>query len=465
MAEAKFSIGQVNITGYLRVIARETINLTSEVANVTYAPPQPTTRNIVISDLNPIPHQFEFYDSSDGIVLGTLLASYTIDVGKIYQASIIKYEFTVDGGDTDNPDPADGTKEWNQTELAGIPAEQLIVSERAIGFRSFLKGEIEILDDGGFKFPDAGSEVFVSGDFWTVLYLQLTTVQDPVNITRGKYASVISFDDDVTIDDTHYDALLLAAGPDTDILTLNFPELDTIPNGTAFTVSTHGGLQRYVAVQLSSGDVAKVNGNSDNIFWVGLAETVEIIVQAGVMYISKWDGDFNRVGDIVKSNIQPKNTLAETGAWYNFDDYPRLYYWYVANIDPAQLSAFSGSTVTDRTKFAIDSPNTRFWLPDTGGYVERNVDPNGDIDTRRTSSPNLRYSGTIQADSVGSVSGTLAGKTIALSGGNGGTPNADVLDSDIVAPFNGGAKSIAISITGASETSMKNVAVNSFRKI
>lgn len=468
MAEAKFSIGQVNITGYLRVIAREMTDTgpsAAESANVVYAPPQPTTRNIVIADLNPIPYQFEFYESSDGVALGVLLASYVIDVGKIYQAIMTIYEFKVGRGEAN--DPAANTKEYDNTALAGFTAERLIVTQRVVGPRSFLMGEIEVLDAGGFKFPDASDETFNDQDFWTVIALNLITVQDPVNITRGKYTSVISFDDDLTIDSDHYDSLLVAAGPDTDILTLTFPALGTIPNGTAFTVSTHGGLQRYVAFQLDSGDIAKVRGSDDNIFWIGRGATIEVIVQDGVMYITKWDGDSaERVGEIVKTNIQPLNSLPETGGWYLFADYPRYYYKFVSSITVGELSAVVAGVATDKTKHAIDAPNSRFWLPDTGGYAERNVDPNGDVDARRTSSPNLRYTGTVQADSVGNFSGTLAGKQVALSGGNGGTPNVDVLDDTIVAPFDGGAKTIPVAITTtAAETSMKNIAVNSWRII
>ena len=49
MADAKFSIGQLNITGNLRVIAREVANPLVEVANIIYTAPHPSIRNIIMA--------------------------------------------------------------------------------------------------------------------------------------------------------------------------------------------------------------------------------------------------------------------------------------------------------------------------------------------------------------------------------------------------------------------------------
>jgi hypothetical protein len=473
MAEAKFSIGQVNITGYLRVIAREMTDTgpsPAESANVVYAPPQPTTRNIVIADLNPIPYQFEFYESDDGIALGVLLASYVIDVGKIFQAIMTLYEFKVGRGEAN--DPAANATQYTNSALAGFTAERLIVTQRVVGPRSFLMGEIEVLDAGGFKFPDDSDEVFNDQDFWTVWALNLITVQDPVNITRGRFKDIIEFDDDLTITDDHYDCLLEAAGPDTDLLTLTFPPLAGIPNDVAFGITTHGGDQRYVAIQLDGSDICRFMRDTKNIFWLGKNETIYVIIKDGIMKVSDYNGDYARVGQKVKRDIDfttdpgdesPLNIVAEVGGWLLIADYPRLYYEFVNKLPPAQLSAVVAGVVTDKTKFAIDAPNVRFWIPDTGGYVERNVDPDANVDTDRAS--DQRYTGTVQTDLVGDIDATLPVETAAVSGGNGGTPNMKVIETDIVAPFKGPDDTVELTIAGGSETRMKNVAVNSWRII
>jgi hypothetical protein len=450
MADAKFSIGQVNITDYLRLIVREVSNPTAEVANIVYDPPQPTSRNIVITDLNPVMHYFDFYECtgpSDNP--GTLLSTFTIDVGLINQTAIEFIEFIVDGGNAH--DPASGTITYTNTELDGADYN---VTQRGIGPRSF-QDEIEKVAGGGFKLLNG--EKFNSLDRWFIIVALTTTTVPPI-ISKGLFADVLEITTNTTISSTHYNCLLEANASGA-ILTITFPSLSSIPENTMFGFNTHFGSQRYMTIQLQSGEKIRFMGAEKNVTWLGKRETLCIIKKGSLLKVFEYNGDYLRVGEIVKSNIQLPNSLPETGGWYNNADYPRFYTEYVSQIISGQLSAISGGNPVDRTKFALDTVGNRFWVPDTGGYFERNVDPDANIDTDRTSGN--RYTGTIQDQTTGEF--IITGALAAVSGGNAGTPNMTVLATDIVPPFNGGPTDVTIN--AGIKTKPVNVAVNSWRII
>jgi hypothetical protein len=132
---------------------------------------------------------------------------------------------------------------------------------------------------------------------------------------------------------------------------------------------------------------------------MGKNEQLLLVMKAGVAEVVSKEGDFARVGEIVKTEIQPANSISETaGQWVNITDYPRLFYFYVNLLPLSYLSTFTGSTVDEPTKWAIDSVNGKFWIPDTGGYFERNQDPTNNVDTDRNSTTNKP--GAVQQDEL-----------------------------------------------------------------
>src|SRR5690349_10967460 len=117
MAVAKFSIGQVNIAGWLLINAYLTSDLTTVVDSQSIAPADLSTSiNIEFDDLVPGVYKFDFRDSPNGTALGQLLATFTIDV----QTTDLEFEykFYTAGGDDDG-DPAPGQSDLVDPYLDG----------------------------------------------------------------------------------------------------------------------------------------------------------------------------------------------------------------------------------------------------------------------------------------------------------------------------------------------------------
>lgn len=390
MASAKFSIGQVSITGSLRIVGREVLYPLAEVYDQIYDPPHPTVRNIVIDGLNPVMHYFDFYETTDPMVQGTLLGTFTIDVGLISTTAIEFIEFVVDGPGAD--DPVNGAINYVNTDLDGAV---YIVTQRGVGPRSW---DDEITPYAGGGFTLLNGETFISQDRWFLTVAK--TIQVATNtVSRGLFIDIEEISADKTINATDYNKLLEMVGTGT-IRTITFPVLSSIPEDVIFGFNTHFSTLRYTAIQLQAGDVIRFRGEEKNIIWLGQNETLIVEKKAGKLKTLSYEGDYLRLGEKVSSDIAPANSLPEIGGWFEFAEYPRFYYDYVAKIPLGQLSSVSDIAAdlnNARQRFSIDSAGSHFWIPDTGGYFERNVDPNGNVDTDRT----LRYTGSAQAAAVG----------------------------------------------------------------
>lgn len=457
-------MGLLNITGYLRVVAREVANPTAEVANQVYNPPQPTTLNIIVPtegpDLNPVPHYFDFYESIDGISIGTLLSTFEIDVGKVLQTAFTIYEFTVDGPNLNDP-PAN-TNIWNNTALAGIPAAQIVANQRGIGPRSFTD-EITDLDTGGIQLQ--GSETFTSGDKWFVMVSNTIEIQTPPPVSKGLYTDILPFTGSFPITNIHYYKLLEANGPSSNILTITFPALSGIPDNVLFGITTQYGLQRYVAVQLQTGDFCRLMGVQKNKFWLGRGEDIMFIKKGTLLKVGYYNGDYLRLGEIVEGNTPPLNSLAETGGWKLYSDYPRLFYDYINLIPTGELAAkanIDALVATELTKFSIDNAGSRFWMPDTGGYFKRNTDPNNNIDFSRTTG---NYTGSVQHAGVGPhVHSVIPPDSNSDSGYGKSATGNDATEGTGITPF-ATEFNTANTSGSAAENIVENIAVKQWRII
>lgn len=441
MANVPLSIGLVGITGHLLVIAREVDNPSVVAASLTFAPTHPATRNILFTGLNPTTHYFDFRESPDGSALGVLIAQYVIDA-KSNTTLFERRFYTVNGGGAVDP----------------IPGTSIV--------DSYLAGKnIVGVFKEGFRYLKYGSEYSFSGS--TVSYLGGITLEDgETAIVEISYTTTVSassntlFPKDVipvtaniTLGSTHWNNIVEVNGSAT-IVTLTISDMLTVPNQTRICVNTHKGTQRYVAIQLPSGSYFVHKGQQRNIIWIGKNEELVAFKKDCFFYILSWTGDVNRVGEIVKSDMVPSNGISESGGWFGFNEYPRLFYWYVSTLDSSILGTGVSPTIPDaanRTKWIIDSVNQKFWLPDSGGYFDRNTDVDGNIDTDRGTTNNKP--GNNQDDLIKSHShGIPQGNSFTGTGASGRTGRGQVNPNE----FNSGS-------TGGSETRPKNRNVNSYR--
>lgn len=357
MADAKFSIAQINITNNLRVVAREVSNPLAEVANVIYLAPHSGIRNIVITGLAAKTHYFDFYETtatSGSSPIGTFLTTFTIDLGLVNQSLVEFIEFVV--GDVDAP--ANGDTDYVNTSLDGIDEANLQISQRSVGIRSW-NDEIELLSGGGFSLLNG--ELFNELDRWFIMVTkEATSVAPPAS--GNVFDDVKFINGNITIDNTHYNNLLVMAGS-SGWQEIEFEDLSTIPNKTRFSFNTLDGTATGVIIKIKAGASGTIQTGfigGDTIFYLRKYETVSFIVYDEVLWLYDGKGNWDNVGDIKYGENINGTCIKEEGQWVDIDDEPRFFYWFVNKLPLGYLAA---SSTTETGKFFIDLPNNRFRMP------------------------------------------------------------------------------------------------------
>lgn len=384
MGDIKLSVGQVNITDHLLIIFRE-VQAANAIVRQLDEYPVPPSFNIFESGFNDVVHYIDFRSSPDGISLGLLLSTFVYDVKNKRLIGERRY-YIVDGGGPN--DPASGTMTITDPYLIGKDIYGVFKEN----FR-FLVPEME------WTFASDTVTLLVGGIFQQseVIMVEISYQEDDPGGNGAPFpVDILEVPSDFTLGASEYNMMLEANGSNT-ILSITFPDFMTIPDLTKFIFNTDKGNQRYLSIVLPGGAFCQVGSRQRTTIYMGKGEQLTVIKKGNYLRILNWTGDHLRVGQKVKCDgTPPLNSLPETGGWYFKNDVARIYWWYVNELPPADLGAGIQDVVPDaanRTKWIIGVD--KIWFPDTGGYFDRAVDPDGNIDDGG------RRAGSNQADAVG----------------------------------------------------------------
>lgn len=367
MPSFKFAIGQVNITDYLLVVARKSTSPTSEAARQSFAGPQPTSRNIEFDNLDAAVYYFDFRESTDGVDLGTLMGTYTVDVKE--NTILSEKRFYLTGG-VRAIDPAPGADAVIDPYLDG----KTVVGVFIEGFRFLVSpdytfAEFELVSGGGVHRTDG--KVFSIDE---VVMIELNYVNTSSTTNNASFPTdFILKTADFTFDSTYYNSMIEANKTGT-VLKITMPAIASLPDGTKFGINTHNISQRYVNLQFLSGEYCLVGGNQRNAVFIGRGEEAVFQKKGSYIRVVSWTGDWRRVGEKVEQDLAPINGIQEAGGWQLFDDIARLFYWYVNALPLGQLGTATYPATPDaanKTKWIIDGVNGRFWVPDTQGMFDK----------------------------------------------------------------------------------------------
>lgn len=404
MGNIALSIGQINITGYLKIRIREGGPSGPVVIDTTVPPPVPAIQNLFYSNLNDLVHYIEFRESADGVSLGILLSTFVYDVTT---STLMSERRFYRGGGMGGNDPATGSV--------------------TITDPYFLNKIISGVFKAGNRYLIPGVEYTVAGD--TVTLISSFDVPSPeiyegeilsveINYTTSTGSntsnsnfpkSIIEITTDTTLNTTHVNTLMEINGSG-GVLSVVFPDFSLIPDNSKFGFTTDNGSQTHLAIVCGAGAYVQADGVNRPIIWLGKGEQITLMKKSGYMRILSRTGDHHRVGMRVSTDgTPPINSLPETGGWYLKTAYPRLWQ-YINSLPLADVvaSADDSALTTSRTKWNAGS--TKFWVPDRADYFDR-------------ISNNARRSGDTQLSQVGQF-------VLSVTKGNGFTGNPGAGDID-----------------------------------
>lgn len=450
MADIKLSLGQVNITDYLIVRIREVTAPTAIVDSQPFGPAPSGSINVFFANVNPVTHYVDFYESSDGSTLTSLLAIYTVDARtnqliyerRFYVVGVSPYAVA---GQPDIVDPY-----LNGKTIAGF-------AQRAFGAMiptaewsfsgSTITNLIGPLSDGDTYYVD-------------ITYLQPVTV----NSNKQFFAGIQTLTSNTALDNTYYNNRIRVNGGNSHTL----PDAGTVPDGTMFY---------FISQQLGIPQ-AKISSTSSFIqpwgtlteVWLGKGEYLwlEKVTISGTPYyeVVSSHSNLEYVGQRFSgTSTQHLNLLAEDDQVHDAPDYPRIWWWLNNKADAGTVFTDDNLDNVGYTRpankqgcFIISTTKQKFRMPDTRNLSEKGLSDFSSFGA--DSSRAYDYPGGYQADQVGQL-------TVTVNKGNGytgsGANNGWFGPGDPAHPQDGGTNSITVN-SGKVNT-IKNFGVIYYRHV
>lgn len=356
------------------LVARETDNPLAEVYRSGVLTPPHTQRNITIPDLNPVMHRVELWTTVDGVNLNQLRGRCDIDASQYTQVAFSSIYFIVDRGFP--LDPVSGQGQYDNPALAGKDYTVFMP-----GFGPLIEGihidrnrDVNNVDLGGFHFTNG--QVFLPDAEYTIMIANLTTQQITAGNNSGYPNTIIPVIGNIDLAQPHYTNLLEVVSQNNNNITITIPDINLIPENTKFGINTHNFNTdhgyRYTILQLPVGAYTLIEGVQRNAVYISRGENVSFMKQGAYLrIINDWTGPKMVGKRVFCDGTQPVNGLPMLGGWYLISQYPRLFYWYVNNLNPGEL----GTGYTDdqnpdvftRLRWIIGV--NKFWVPDhTNGF-------------------------------------------------------------------------------------------------
>lgn len=453
MADAKFSIGQVNITDYIIVRCRKASDPGPEVARQVFGPNPPTTINLVFLDLDPEEYLFDVYESADGATLSTFFNTFLIDVPT--NTILEEWRFYTVGGQN-SYDPIQDGPEITDSYLDGKNVVAFV--QRGTGplkpTTEWTRTSTGIALAGGLLFN-------VDDVFTAVINYRITGTTS----TTGAQQEIDIIANTV-LDSTYYNKIINLNGTGSRLV-VTMDSIANVPDGTEFTfIDEEGGTQLQTKIITQTGEYILWHGSNMPELWVGKSETLKIkkrgtkykviqehanLISVGRRFSSTYFISTSMTGAIF--NIFPEN-----GGLYSGDDLPRIWWW-INNILTAASKTIDDNV--DNPAYVFDPNRPGFFVysitkkmfrfPNTQGLSEKGL--NSFSNFNADSSRLVDYPGGLQPEQVGPHT---HGAKFEWNGTDGSTNNGQLL-------FNGDGEHHGSGINAASiqvNSGTKNIVQN-----
>lgn len=337
----------------------------SEEDRQSYAAPHPERSLTVVTDFAEM-YTFQFWQSSDGVALDTLLLSMEIDCS-VWGSDVIVYEYVVDRGNSGGTmgngdywlDPTNGTNSVTDERLIGTSFH---VEQRGVGklrTDEYTKDAI----NGGWSLDNG--MLFDPDDTYFAVVIKSAIVQQPVGSqTTGDYLSVIEVATNDDFDNTMYRALVDITSPSGTIV-FSIPAIASIPN-TKVLISTHRMGGTYCTIAFSGADTCKFLGLNKSKITLGKGEVIELLFTGSLALVLRYEGDYRRLGSLHFGRGLEINTLVLDGSLYNIADYPRLYDDFINLLPATQIKTMATWGTSQLFGTDTEYPNKGFFAVDIG---------------------------------------------------------------------------------------------------
>ncbi len=334
--------------------------------------------NVTVTDLNPVMHQVEIWDTPDGTTLNALKGQCDMDAAQSSGSGSFGYiQFKVGTGSvvavgtpTAGTCPVDNDTQYVDTALDGL---NYLVSKGGYGILQW-GVEIQAIAGGGFEYIDG--QKFSDQDEYTVIVANSNSAPT-ITTSASEITDIVlhTTDDTLASGDRNKLHIFNYAGT-TGVLTME--TLIGVPNKTLWVFSTHQGSQINGEIIFQSGQGCYVNGVLKNRIFLGKNETLKMMVKTSICYALEYASSTN---DLVGTRIMADrndgpNTLPLNSPTTEYDSliYKRAWDYITNKLASGQKCTYTeyDLTVSDndvlqyfnRGKIAVNLVSGKFKLPD-----------------------------------------------------------------------------------------------------
>lgn len=419
MAQIRLGLGQVSIVDRMIVRARSTVTPLVIAASIVLEPPHPTTQNIVLPAVGDLPEGIYYVDvieSVDGVTPGLLMIQIVYDLKNKVILSEVRY---YRAGYINPGDPVVGSDSIIDPYLDGKEIA-LVYKEghRPLVPPPYDYKEYDLLAGGGIQLLNG--QVFGEDEVMAVQISYLGSQSGGGTgggSGVGGYTETVIINESTTLSQVHRNKRLKCESNASLRLVITLESIATVPEGSFYYFNTNGGVQYQLRILTQSGDSISLGEQSLPEISLGKGEFLRL-EKAGTF----WEAvlvhhNVEAVGErIMKGLRNVTNTLAEDGALYDGDDYPRIWY-YIKNdlpnthkvIDDAVTGGAYVHPFDRRGMFVLHSTQKKFRMPNTQGLYIKGLKsfslPGSDTDFNNNGRLN-DYPGGIQGGQVGVINGT-----------------------------------------------------------
>lgn len=378
MGQIKLTIGQVNITNHLIIVARKTTTPLVEEAREAFPPPHPATQNVVVpavGDIDPVVYYIDAYESSDGVALDLLLSQFVYDLKN--SIVIAERRFYVVGGPGAN-DPAADQQILTDAYLDGKTISGVFKE----GFR-YLRPDTETIVEWE---PVTGGGIELQGDLYfsggEVYVVEISYLADQTQVSSGgMYSGVDLIDTNTTLSSSNRNKRLRCHAAASNTLVVTLESVALVPDGTFYHFTSNAGMQNQTRILPAGSETVLYNGENYPELSFGKGEFIRIVKVGSIWEAEMAHDNILRIGERFAGTWKDHpSTKPEDGALYDGDEWPRIWWW-ISNKLPSTHKITDDTVINGGYTHPSDKPGLfvvhstlkKFRLPKTQNMSERGL--------------------------------------------------------------------------------------------
>lgn len=325
MGQIRLGVGQVNITNHLIGVARKTTTPLVIEAQESYAPPHPTTRNVVIpavGDIDPVIYYVDFYESANGSSFDLLLSQFVYDLKN--NIIISERRFYVGGGPQSYDPPAD-----QDTLTDPYLDGKTIAGVFKTGY-GYLRPNTEpiiewiTIPGGGIQLQN--SLVFSQDEVYCI---EISYLANQTQVSGGGlYTGVELINTNTTLTTIHRNKRLRCESASSNMLVVTMESVAVVPDGTFYHYTSNGGSQNQTRILPAGSETIKYNGENYTELSIGKGEFVRIVKVGSIWEAEMAHHNILQVGERFAGTWKDHpSTKPEDGTLYDGDEWPRIWWW------------------------------------------------------------------------------------------------------------------------------------------